>query len=232
MKRSTLVWIGLSAVVVFVFMYGIELFWHGGRPITIKWIEDALGRGGLIALNIVVMIAFLALLPYRRPSEKTWRAKGAFVAFTIALVTEMFGWPLLVFLLSPLVDIPSLRPWARETLGHTGPILGTWLSMAGLALIVSGWRAIHRSEGLVTHGIYRFVRHPQYTGIFLFTLGWLLHWPTVTMAILWPVLSAAYIWLALREEKAMKREYGEEYLRYAERTQRFLPRLGFRGGAS
>ncbi|MFQ5798955.1 MAG: methyltransferase family protein [Bacteroidota bacterium] len=231
-SRLTLVWAGLGAAAIFVFMYGIELFGHGGKPITIRWVEELLGKGGLIALNIVVMIAFLALLPYRRPAEKTWRSRGTFIAFVIALVTEMFGWPLLIFLISPLVEIPSLRDWARQNLGHVGPVLGTWLSMAGLTLVVVGWRAIHKAEGLVTSGIYRYMRHPQYVGIFLFTLGWLLHWPTVTMLILWPILIIAYVWLAIREERAVAETYGDEYGRYAERTPRFFPRLNFKTASS
>lgn len=227
LSKSTFLWVGLGAVVVFVFMYGIELFQHG-KPITIRWIEDVIGRGGLIALNVVVMIAFLALLPYRRPAETTWRSKGAFIAFVIALVTEMFGWPLLIFLLSPLVEVPSLREWAHRSLGSVGPLAGTWLSMAGLGLVIAGWREIHKTSELVTSGIYRFMRHPQYTGIFLFTLGWLFHWPTVTMLILWPVLISAYVWLAIREERAVAEQFGEEYRRYAERTPRFFPRLSFK----
>lgn len=226
--KSTLVWVGFAAAAVFVFMYGIELFGHGGRPVTIRWIEEGLGKGGLIALNIAVMIAFLALLPYRRPAEKTWRSRGAFIAFVIALVTEMFGWPLLILLLSPVVEIPSLRNWAHRYLGHVGPMIGAWLSMVGLALVVAGWREIHRASGLVTGGIYRYIRHPQYTGIFLFTLGWLLHWPTVTMLILWPILISAYVWLALYEERVVAEQYGDEYRRYSERTPRFFPRLTFK----
>jgi protein-S-isoprenylcysteine O-methyltransferase Ste14 len=140
-------------------------------------------------------------------------------------MTEMFGWPLLIFLLSPLVEIPSLREWAHHTLGRAGPVIGTWLSFLGLALIVLGWRQIHKGNGLVTTGIYRFVRHPQYTGIFLFALGWLLHWPTITTLALWPILTAAYVWLALREEREIATKFGEEYQRYASRTPRFFPGL-------
>lgn len=97
--------------------------------------------------------------------------------------------------------------------------------MAGLALIAFGWGQIHKAEGLVTTGIYRFIRHPQYTGIFMFTLGWILHWPSIITLVMWPVLVTAYIWLARREEKIVVEEFGDSYLEYARKTPRFLPAI-------
>jgi protein-S-isoprenylcysteine O-methyltransferase Ste14 len=218
--------IGFLGLALFVIIYGVELVGHHeGPPVMVKWIRLHFGQSGLIALNLLITVAFLAFLPYRKSTEGTWKSKGAFIAFVIALMTEMFGWPLLIFLLSPLVEIPSLREWAHQTLGHTGPIIGTWLSMLGLILIVLGWSKIHASADLVTSGIYRYIRHPQYTGIFLFTLGWLLHWPTVTTLVLWPILMGAYVWLALHEEREMEAKFGEVYRIYASRTPRFFPRL-------
>lgn len=219
--------IGITALLLFVAIYAVELFHHGGPPVTIKWIEENVGKSGLIILNILVVIAFLALLPYRRATISTWKSKGVFVAFVIALMTEMFGWPLLIFLLSPIVDVPSLNDWLPKPFWHFGPRIGTWMSMIGVLLIALGWQKIHKATGLVTTGIYRFVRHPQYTGIFLFTLGWILHWPSVITLLLWPVLVAAYMWLARREERFVIEEFGDAYLEYANRTPRFLPKISF-----
>ncbi|NIR50984.1 isoprenylcysteine carboxylmethyltransferase family protein [candidate division KSB1 bacterium] len=224
-SNQFLTWIGITALVAFVAIYAVELFHHGGPPVTIVWIRDNFGKTGLIILNILIVVAFLALLPYRRTTISTWKQKGVFVAFVIALMTEMFGWPLLIFLISPLVEVPSVRGWAREIFGHYGAMIGTWLSMIGLLLIALGWRQIHKAEGLVTSGIYRYMRHPQYTGIFLFTLGWILHWPSVITLSMWPILVAAYVWLARREEKFAVEEFGDTYRRYADNTPRFFPRV-------
>ena len=61
--------------------------------------------------------------------------------------------------------------------------------------------------------------------MFLFTLGWILHWPSVITLILWPILVVAYAWLARREEAVVIEEFGEAYRKYAEKTPRFC-RLG------
>ncbi len=215
--------LGWAAIALFVAIYAIELLPHHGRPATLAWIDQHLGKGGLIAINILIVTAFLALLPYRRHTKGTWKSKGAFIAFVIALMTEMFGWPLVLFLLAPIVDIPRIAPAYFDALGHWPARVGTALSFLGIALIAVGWHRIHRAEGLVTTGIYRYIRHPQYTGIFLFTLGWILHWPSVVTLILWPVLTAAYVWLALFEERQAREEFGLEYDAYAEHTKRFVP---------
>lgn len=80
-----------------------------------------------------------------------------------------------------------------------------------------------RGEGLVTTGIYRYMRHPQYAGILLFTLGWILHYPTLVTLLLWPVLVVAYVWLAKQEERQTLEDFGEAYAQYAGVTKRFIP---------
>jgi protein-S-isoprenylcysteine O-methyltransferase Ste14 len=217
--------LGIVALLLFILIYGIELFPHHGRPATVRWIEETMGRAGLIVVNISIAVAFLALLPYRRETKREWRSRGVFVAFVIALMTEMFGWPLVLFLLSPLVEIPVIAPEYFQTIGHWPASVGTALSILGLGLVVAGWRQIHRAEGLVTSGVYRLMRHPQYTGLMLFTFGWILHWPSVLTLVLWPLLVAAYVWLAKREEAMAVEEFGAAYLDYAAKTKRFIPLL-------
>ena len=62
---KSLVVLGWVAIILFVFIYGIELLPHHGAPITIRWIHMKFGRTGFIVLNILMVVAFLALLPYR-----------------------------------------------------------------------------------------------------------------------------------------------------------------------
>lgn len=224
-RTSVTLWtvVGWAGLIFFLAIYAIELLPHHGRPVTLVWIGETFGRGGLIAINILLVAAFLALLPYRRPTRGVWKSKGVFLAFVIALMTEMFGWPLVLFLVAPLVDVPNIAGSWFDAVGHWPARAGTALSFAGIVLIAVGWRRIHRAEGLVTDGIYRWIRHPQYTGIFLFSFGWLVHWPSVVTLLLWPVLCAAYVWLARFEERQALAEFGAAYEEYAARTKRFVP---------
>jgi protein-S-isoprenylcysteine O-methyltransferase Ste14 len=218
-----LVFLGWVAVLLFMLIYGIELLPHHGPPVTIRWINMTFGQTGLIVLNILMVLAFLALFPYRRPTKHIWKSQGTFIAFTIALMTEMFGWPLLIFLISPLIDIPLLAPKYLRVIGHWPTRAGSAISIVGILLIVLGWAKIHKAQGIVTTGIYHYMRHPQYTGIFLFTFGWILHYPSFITLLLWPILIVAYVWLAKQEEKQAIEEFGEDYMRYTKRTKRFIP---------
>lgn len=95
-------------------------------------------------------------------------------------------------------------------------------------LLISGWREIYRArkEGrLATGGPYAFVRHPQYTGIFLAIFGeGVVHWPTVFSLTAFPIIVVAYMLLARKEERQMLEEFGERYREYQERVPMFFPR--------
>lgn len=227
MKTKVTSVLGWLAIAIFVAMYSVELLPHQeGPPVTVRWMSENFGRAGLIILNIIVVLAFLALLPYRRPTKHIWKSRGTFAAFVIALMTEMFGWPLVIFLLSPLVNVPEIGETFEEgftIFGQKPALVGTALSFLGLAIIAIGWTQIHRATGLVKTGIYRYMRHPQYTGILLFALGWLVHWPSIVILVLWPLLIVMYVWLAKQEEKQAIEDFGEEYTAYAARTKRFIP---------
>ncbi|KPK25436.1 MAG: hypothetical protein AMK69_14330 [Nitrospira bacterium SG8_3] len=173
-----------------------------------------------------MLACFLALLPYRVPGKEShWKSKGAFVGFLTALFAEMFGLPLVIFIFSPFFDYPFILPFSRKILGGFGMIAGTWVTLAGIVLVFLGWRKIHKAEGLVTDGVYKYIRHPQYVGLFLIMSGWLIHWPTLLTLILFPILVGVYYGLATKEEKGLEEVFGTEYERYKARTPRFFPRL-------
>lgn len=223
--RSARRWsiVGWVAIAFFVLIYGVELLPHHGPPATVRWIRGAFGQAGLIILNILIVLGFLVLLPFRRRTKSIWKSHGTFAAFTIALMTEMFGWPLVIFLVSPLFDVPVVAPKFFQSVGHWPATVGTAISLLGIALIAIAWTQIHRATGLVTRKLYRYIRHPQYTGLLLFTLGWVLHWPTVVTLILWPILAGAYVWLSKQEEKEALKEFGSAYGEYKARTKAFIP---------
>jgi protein-S-isoprenylcysteine O-methyltransferase Ste14 len=180
-----------------------------------------------IAVNAGVFILFLVFLPYRTKVE--WRSKGAFTAFILALMAEMFGIPLLLYILSPVMRILYYAKheggWLNNPLifGWNGAVIGVWLTLIGMIIVIIGWHQIHRAKGLVTTGIYKFIRHPQYTGFFLIMTGWLLHWETTLTLVMYPFLVLMYYLLARKEDTDLKNEFGDEYEIYRQKTPMFLP---------
>jgi protein-S-isoprenylcysteine O-methyltransferase Ste14 len=56
--------------------------------------------------------------------------------------------------------------------------------------------------------------------------GFLVQWPTIVTGLMFPILAVLYVRLAISEERDSVAQFGEKYLRYAEQTPRFIPRLG------
>ena len=95
-----------------------------------------------------------------------------------------------------------------------------------------------KKEGLITSGPYRLVRHPQYLGMILSTLGftswsvWILNntfgigFLNATQTIgVWFIELFAYILLAYVEEHYLFRNYGESFENYKIQVPFFIPFL-------
>lgn len=101
--------------------------------------------------------------------------------------------------------------------------VGLVITGLGLLLVIAGWRYIYRSkEEIVIKGVYSYVRHPQYLGLILITLGWLVHWPTIPTAAMWPIIVIMYYRLARKEESEMEERFGDRYLLYKENVPMFI----------
>ena len=95
----------------------------------------------------------------------------------------------------------------------------------GAALVVLAWGKIFEAKNrfLVISGLYKYLRHPQYLGILVATLGMIIYKFSPISLALWPVLLLIYYKLARREEKTMENIYGTQYIEYKSKVPMFLP---------
>ena len=201
------------------------------------------GLWPLIIINVAIFVIFAFSFTHPR-TARDWRSFGAFSAFIVALFTEMYGFPLTIFLLSgwlqsryPGVDLlahnnghlwETLFGWTWDP--HLNPIhlVSDGLIVGGLLLLGSAWGVLLRAQRmhtLATTGVYAHLRHPQYVAFILVMLGLLIQWPTILTLVMFPILVVMYVRLAQREERDALATFGVAYARYAARTPRFLPRL-------
>lgn len=187
-----------------------------------------------VGVWIVLFGLFIAFIPFYKKSQR--KSTSVYIAFIVALALEMFGIPLSLYIATWALGIilPPGILWQhtlQQYIGYSGMIIGYALNLAGALLVIQGWSRVHKeywgkTEGqgkLVTGGVYAYIRHPQYAGFMLITLGLLVHWATIPLLVMWPILTLLYYRLARREERDMLKEFGDVYDAYRKRTSMFFP---------
>jgi protein-S-isoprenylcysteine O-methyltransferase Ste14 len=210
----------------------------------------AYGLWSLVVINSAIFIIF-AYSFFKPRTNRDWRSFGAFSAFLVALFTEMYGFPLTIYLLSGWLQshYPDVD-WFSHDAGHLLEMMLGWkanphagpfhlLSFAfiggGFILISVAWKALYEAQqtrSLATTGPYSYVRHPQYVGFILVMFGFLLQWPTILTLAMFPVLVGMYVHLAHQEERDARADFGDAYDRYAARTPGWFPQFGGTGTAT
>lgn len=203
--------------------------------------SNAYGLWSLVIINSAIFIIFA--FSFTKPrSVKDWRSLGAFSAFVVALFTEMYGFPLTIYLFSGWLQsrFPGSNIFSHEA-GHLWNTLFGWninphfdplhilsniVIVGGFVMLASAWRVLHAAQQqneLAVDGIYARMRHPQYAAFILIMFGFLLQWPTLPTVTMFPILVYVYVRLARREELDALEEFGYRYRAYMANTRGFIP---------
>jgi len=114
------------------------------------------------------------------------------------------------------------------TLGLLIELAGIWLALGARIqreyFSPSGNHGSHRA--LIRSGLYRFIRHPIYTGEFLVMLGWPFEYGAPLTLLIAAVLGFVFVNQRIRREEAdMMAEHGDAYADYMRATDRMIPNL-------
>ncbi len=141
-----------------------------------------------------VVIALTMGYDYNSSFENVWIRR-------VGLVVFLFGWWL----------------WykGRKTLGHESVDIDPLTTCARFILSPGKKRERHAPEKLITTGIYKITKHPQYWGTVVFYIGFSIALASIpalvfSLAVVLPL----HIWRAIVEEKMNTRIFGEEYTSY------------------
>ncbi len=203
------------------------------------------GKWPLVIILSALVIAFTVGFVKPKASQD-WRTLGGFAAFIVALFTEMYGFPLTIYLLSGwLTDkFPGVNFFSHnaghllETLfgwranPHLGPfhIVSIIIIFIGFSLLSDAWKVLYRAQrehALATIGPYARTRHPQYAAFILIMIGFLLQWPTILTLAMFPILTWQYVRLAKQEEREAEQAFGEAWRDYAKTTPAWIPKMEF-----
>lgn len=169
----------------------------------------------------------------RRGGKVSRAEEGAAMRLSLGVVGSGLWLSTLAFVVKP-----GLLAGTRMPLPRPLRFAGAALAFACLPVVFGVFGALgenvtptvvtREEHTLVTHGPYRFVRHPLYTfgalaffGLSLAAASWL-------MAVLGVAGFALLATRTKKEEAALFERFGDRYRAYADRTGRFVPRAGRR----
>ncbi len=82
---------------------------------------------------------------------------------------------------------------------------------------------IQENHNLLTEGPFKFIRHPRYLGIMIFTLGISLTFTSVIAVMLSTSAAIVLLWRIHDEEILMNKEFGVKWEDYKQKTWKLIP---------
>jgi protein-S-isoprenylcysteine O-methyltransferase Ste14 len=188
-----------------------------------------------IALVVVLVLA-MAVTAYHRwqarsSGEKiSHKAEGYFFAAVVRLAGLCLWVNTFAYLLFPAsvqwasIPLPSWLRWCGVVAGGACSLLMYW-TLSSLGRNLTDTVVTRANAVLVTHGPYRWVRHPFYV-----TAGLLMLSVTLLTANRMIGLSSLLVMVLLairtpKEEQKLVERFGDDYRRYMATTGRFFPRI-------
>lgn len=148
------------------------------------------------------------------------------------------GWVLVGvqgLLLVALLVLPWRRPLESLWPPDVALVVGVIVLIAGLAIVVVGLLSLGSAltptpvpmsdAALRTHGPYRYVRHPIYSGILLGGLGFVIAVGSWVQVVVWFVLLVFFVGKSTWEDHMLADRHGVRWYEYADRVGGLVPRV-------
>jgi protein-S-isoprenylcysteine O-methyltransferase Ste14 len=182
----------------------------------------------------VILTASVVMVAIRAPHGQRSRRvkvvahrKGGRETALLTLAWAGFFVPL-IWIVSPLFSFADYPLRAGPlAAGSACLAAGLWLFYRSHADLGTNWSVtleVREQHRLITQGVYRRIRHPMYSALFLYSVGQALALPNwvagPSYLIAFGILFACRVGA---EEEMMRAQFGDEYDAYMSRTERLAP---------
>lgn len=195
--------------------------------------DDTMFRPILVAgfVAIVVITLYHRLKSWASGEKLDRRQEGLFILATLRPVGLMLWLGVIAYMVNPAwmawssVPLPSWLRWVGAAVCAIAAAFLLW-TLRSLGTNLTDTVVTRQTHTLITHGPYRWVRHPFYNALALVILAF-----SLTAANWFLLLTGAVVLLLLvvrtrTEEEKLLARFGDEYRSYVKQTGRFLPKLG------
>jgi protein-S-isoprenylcysteine O-methyltransferase Ste14 len=212
-------------------LFGVLLF--AGLPLLGWGISDlrAFAQNEVRLAYVAAVVVLQILMVFTMPEIGRNRGAGT-QTVQQQRVTIMFlqVLSLAIIMVAPFSDRRGIATFAD----------GNAARYLGLVLFVLGFGVMNLAEAtlgkqfsiqvelqdghmLITKGLYRHVRHPRYSGIIMYNIGFSLLFRSWLGFVLVAALSVVLLWRIRDEEALLRQEFQAEWQDYAARSWRLVP---------
>jgi protein-S-isoprenylcysteine O-methyltransferase Ste14 len=188
----------------------------------------------MIAAQYIILTCWIIFLLYWfvsslsvKPTQERNSGVGRFrwviigIVIAVLLFTKVFGLSI-PFLTISLISHSELLSVASVIL----VIIGLVIALLARRMLAGNWSKdvdVKVDHELITSGIYRYVRHPIYTGVLLMGLGSVLLVGTTSVFLIFLAMLGFFWFKARREEILLTKHFPKEYPEYKKHTKALIP---------
>ena len=178
-----------------------------------------------------VLHSLLASISLKQWLAKNWGAAFKYYRLYYTLFASVSFIAVLIYqvlLPSPFIFSPNLVSYAVGCLAGISGLIVMTICIKKYFLSLSGLKTLFIDEvttgnQLIISGIHRYVRHPLYSGTFLFIWGLFIFLPYTSLLIANFIITV-YTLIGFKfEEQKLSKEFGPSYDAYRKQTPKIIP---------
>lgn len=181
-------------------------------------------------LRFLTLILFVGRFIYWSVTEKKTKTKAT-SSSQQTILKRVLGWGVGLFIALQILGMqvfPFQQTLMTQIIGFLLVLAGTYITVWARITIGTNWAhaaeyQIKKDHELVTNGVYNYIRHPIYAGMFFSVLGAELVAGSYLFFFFLIALPIPAYLQAKKEEKLLTDHFGDAYKAYMKKTKMFLP---------
>lgn len=177
----------------------------------------------MTALFIIITLLWLGEFVFFPSSGKEERSEQKTFLIILGAILFVISSNAIMLILNVLIIDNTVLQVIALVLYSIGILLRYWASIL-LGRNFSRNVEVSKNQELISHGPYRYVRHPLYTGLFLLTIAVPLFVGNLVIFLLAIILMYLVLNRRIKEEESFMEEVlGERYVQWKNERYRLLP---------